>query len=94
MGKFGSGINHPGSATLSKYFTAFTGKYEKETKKCPEPENFGINEERRNRGLHITYSQCCGSGAFLPPKKGMTTNFFHPCLSLLFLDPGSEIRDG
>jgi hypothetical protein len=20
---------------------------------------------------------------------GMTTNFFHPCLSLLFLDPGS-----
>ncbi len=26
-------------------------------------------------------------------KKGMTINFFHPCLSLLFLDPGSEIRD-
>ncbi len=23
----------------------------------------------------------------------MTTNFFHPSLSLLFLDPGSEIRD-
>jgi hypothetical protein len=23
----------------------------------------------------------------------MITNFFHPCLSLLFLDPGSEIRD-
>jgi hypothetical protein len=26
-------------------------------------------------------------------KKGIT-NFFHPCLSLLFLDPGSGIRDG
>jgi hypothetical protein len=23
----------------------------------------------------------------------MTTNFFHPSLLLLFLDPGSEIRD-
>jgi hypothetical protein len=26
-------------------------------------------------------------------KKGRTTNFFHPSLLLLFLDPGSEIRD-
>jgi hypothetical protein len=25
----------------------------------------------------------------MAPKKGMTTNFFHPCLSLLLLDPGS-----
>ncbi len=31
---------------------------------------------------------------FMAHKKVMTTNFFHPCLSLLFLDPGSEIRDG
>jgi hypothetical protein len=30
---------------------------------------------------------------FMAPKKGITTNFFYPCLSLLFLDPGSEIRD-
>ncbi len=29
----------------------------------------------------------------MAPKKGMTTNFFSLCLSLLFLDPGSEIRD-
>jgi hypothetical protein len=29
----------------------------------------------------------------MTPKKGLTTNFFHLCLSLLFLDPGSEIRD-
>jgi hypothetical protein len=27
-------------------------------------------------------------------KKGMTTTFFHPSLLLLFLDPGSGIRDG
>jgi hypothetical protein len=27
----------------------------------------------------------------MTPKKGMTTNFFHQCLSLLFF--GSEIRD-
>jgi hypothetical protein len=27
-------------------------------------------------------------------KKGMTTNFFHPSLLLLFLDPGSGIWDG
>jgi hypothetical protein len=26
-------------------------------------------------------------------KKGLTTNFFHPSLLLLFLDLGSEIRD-
>ncbi len=26
-------------------------------------------------------------------KKGMTTNFFHPSLLLLFLDPASGIRD-
>ncbi len=26
-------------------------------------------------------------------KKGLITNFFHPPLLLLFLDPGSEIRD-
>jgi hypothetical protein len=26
-------------------------------------------------------------------KKGMKTNFFHPSLLLLFLDPGSEIWD-
>ncbi len=26
-------------------------------------------------------------------KKGMTSNFFHPSLLLLFLDPGSGIRD-
>jgi hypothetical protein len=26
-------------------------------------------------------------------KKGMATNFFHPSLLLLFLDPGSENRD-
>ena len=25
----------------------------------------------------------------MAPKKGMTTNFFHPSLLLLFLDPGS-----
>ncbi len=32
---------------------------------------------------------------FVAAKKGMTTNFFHPSLLLLFLDPGpgSEIRD-
>ncbi len=29
----------------------------------------------------------------MAPKKGMTTYFFHSCLSLLILDPGSEIRD-
>jgi hypothetical protein len=26
---------------------------------------------------------------FMAPKKGMTTNFFSPCISLLVLDPGS-----
>jgi hypothetical protein len=26
-------------------------------------------------------------------KKDLTRNFFHPSLLLLFLDPGSEIRD-
>ncbi len=26
---------------------------------------------------------------FVATKKGMTTNFFHPSLLLLFLDPGS-----
>jgi hypothetical protein len=30
---------------------------------------------------------------FMATKKGMTTNFYHPSLLLLFLDPGSEIRD-
>ncbi len=30
---------------------------------------------------------------FVPSYKGMTTNFFHPSLLHLFLDPGSEIRD-
>jgi hypothetical protein len=30
---------------------------------------------------------------FVPAKKGMTKKFFHPSLLLLFLDPGSEIRD-
>ncbi len=30
---------------------------------------------------------------FVTTKKGMTTNFFHPSLLLLFLDPGSKIRD-
>ena len=30
---------------------------------------------------------------FVATKKGLTTNFFHPSLLLLFLDPGSEIRD-
>jgi hypothetical protein len=30
---------------------------------------------------------------FVATKKGMTTNFFHPFLLLLFSDPGSEIRD-
>ncbi len=30
---------------------------------------------------------------FVATKKGMTTNFFHPSLLLLFLDPGPEIRD-
>ncbi len=29
---------------------------------------------------------------FVATKKGMKTNFFHPSLLLLFLDPGSEIR--
>ncbi len=32
---------------------------------------------------------------FVATKKvHMTTNFFHPSLLLLFLDPGSKIRDG
>jgi hypothetical protein len=30
---------------------------------------------------------------FVATKKGFRTNFFHPSLLLLFLDPGSEIRD-
>jgi hypothetical protein len=30
---------------------------------------------------------------FAATKKGMTTNFFSPLILLLFLDPGSEIRD-
>jgi hypothetical protein len=30
---------------------------------------------------------------FMATKKGMTNNFFHPSLFLLFLDPGSEIWD-
>ncbi len=30
---------------------------------------------------------------FVATKKGLTTNFFHPSLLLLFLDPGSEIQD-
>ncbi len=30
---------------------------------------------------------------FVATLKGMTTNFFHPSLLLLFLDPESEIRD-
>jgi hypothetical protein len=30
---------------------------------------------------------------FVATKKGMTKKFFHPFLLLLFLDPGSEIRD-
>ncbi len=31
---------------------------------------------------------------FVATLKGMTSNFFYPSLLLLFLDPGSEIRDG
>jgi len=31
---------------------------------------------------------------FLATIKGRTTNFFHPSLWLLFLDPESEIREG
>ncbi len=30
---------------------------------------------------------------FVAIKKGLTTNFFDPSLLLLFLNPGSEIRD-
>jgi hypothetical protein len=30
---------------------------------------------------------------FVAAKNGLTKKFFHPCLLLLFLDPGSEIRD-
>jgi hypothetical protein len=30
---------------------------------------------------------------FVATQKGMTSNFFHPSLLLLFLDPGSGIRD-
>jgi hypothetical protein len=30
---------------------------------------------------------------FVTSKKSMITKFFHPSLLLLFLDPGSEIRD-
>jgi hypothetical protein len=30
---------------------------------------------------------------FVATKQGLTTNFFHPSLLLLFLDPGSEIQD-
>ena len=30
---------------------------------------------------------------FVATKKDMTTNFFHPSLLLLFLDPGPGIRD-
>jgi hypothetical protein len=30
---------------------------------------------------------------FVATKNGMTTIFFHPSVLLLFLDPGSEIRD-
>jgi hypothetical protein len=30
---------------------------------------------------------------FVATKKRLTTHFFHPSLLLLFLDPGSEIRD-
>ncbi len=30
---------------------------------------------------------------FIATKKGMTTNFFRPSLLLLFLDPGSRIRN-
>jgi hypothetical protein len=30
---------------------------------------------------------------FMAFKKGMTTIFFHPSLLLLFLDPGTGIRD-
>jgi hypothetical protein len=30
---------------------------------------------------------------FVAIKKGTTTNFFHPSLLLLFLNPGSEIWD-
>jgi hypothetical protein len=30
---------------------------------------------------------------FVATKKGLTTDFFHSSLLLLFLDPGSEIRD-
>jgi hypothetical protein len=30
---------------------------------------------------------------FMATKKGMATNFFHPSLLLLFLDPRSGIRD-
>ncbi len=30
---------------------------------------------------------------FMATKKSMTTNFFHPSLLLLFLDPRSEIRE-
>jgi hypothetical protein len=30
---------------------------------------------------------------FVATKNGLTKKIFHPCLLLLFLDPGSEIRD-
>jgi hypothetical protein len=30
---------------------------------------------------------------FLVTKKGMRTDFFHPSLLMLILDPGSKIRD-
>ena len=30
---------------------------------------------------------------FVAAKNGLTKKFFHPCLLLLFLDPGSGIRD-
>jgi hypothetical protein len=51
------------------------------------------NSLKTGPNLHLKNKIIYNFVKFVAKKKGLTTSFFHPSLLLLFLDPGSEIRD-
>ncbi len=73
----------PGSPYFWRFSDHFLGKnFNKSLKMGP---NFSIHYFKNKILFNFV--------TFVATKKGMTTNFFHPSLLLLFLDLGSGIRD-
>jgi hypothetical protein len=80
---FGSRISDPKPIFLWSLVTIFLGKKFYNSLKIGP--NIFLHHFKTKIILNVV--------KFVATLKGMATNFFHPSLLLLFLDPGSDIRD-